>query len=141
MREDPRARDRIADVFFDTFKELMSALDRPIAWNKHVQRNEFSRSGLTCPQCVKFYTDLFVVLENLPHRNPVFEGQRSVHESTDGPSNDSNTRPDNVGSYCECHNRIESLPACQRYQTHTSNHSDRGPDVGEQMAGICFESY
>src|SRR5262249_12889363 len=101
----------------------------------------FSRSGLTRPQCVKFYTGPFVVLQNLPDRIPVLARQRSVHESTDGPSNDCNTRPDNVCSYCEPYDRIEALPPCQRYQTHASNRSDRGPHVCEQMAGICFERY
>ena len=89
-----------------------------------MERYEFSHSGLTCPQCVKFYSSLFVALENLPHRNPVLNGQRNIHESTDGPSNDSDTRPDDVGSYCECYNRIESLPACPRYHAHTSYHAD-----------------
>ena len=58
--------------------------------------------SLTCPQCVKFYSSLFVALENLPHRNSVLNEERSIHESTDGPSNDSDTRRDDIGSYCEC---------------------------------------
>ena len=90
---------------------------------------------------MKFYANLFVALENALDGNPVFSGQRSIHQSTDGSSNNSDTRPDDVGGYYECHNRIESLPACQRYHTHTSDHSDRGPHVCEQMMGICFERY
>src|SRR6516225_1573931 len=88
MREDCRARHRMANVVFDALKKLMPALDRPITWNQDVQRNEFSRSGLTRPQCVKFYTDPFVVLENLPHRMLILGGRRRVHESTYGLSND-----------------------------------------------------
>ena len=60
----------MANVIFDTFKKLMSALHRPITGNEHVERYEFSRFGLTCPQCVKSHSRLFVALENLLDGNP-----------------------------------------------------------------------
>ena len=70
---------------------------------------------------MKFHSSLLVAFENLLDGNLVFSGQRSIHQSTDGSSNNSHTSPDDVGGYYECHNRIESLPACQRYHTHTSD--------------------
>ena len=77
----------MANVIFDTFKKLMSALHRPITGNEHVEPYEFPCSGLTCPQCVKLHSSLFVPLENLLDGNPFFNGQRSIHQSTDGSSN------------------------------------------------------
>ena len=141
MCEDRRVRHCLANIIFDTFKKLMPAMDRPITWNEDVYRYEFSRSGLTSPQCVKFYTRLFVALENLLDGNAVFSGQRCIHQSTDGSSNNSDTSPDDVGGHYECHNRIESRPTCQGYHNHTNDHSDRCPYVCEQMTGICFERY
>src|SRR5277367_4203460 len=141
MCEDGRVRHHMANVIFDTFKKLMSALHRPSTGNEHVERYEFPCSSLTCPQCVKLHSSLFVSLENLLDGNPVFNGQRNIHQSTDGLSNNSDARPDDVGGYYNCHNRIEALPVCQGYHTHTSDHSDRSPHVCEQMTGICFERY
>ena len=68
----------MANVIFDTFKKLMSTLHRPITGNEHVERYEFPCSGLTCPQCVKLHSSLFVPLENLLDGNPAFNGQRSI---------------------------------------------------------------
>jgi hypothetical protein len=55
---------------------------------------------------VKFHSSLLVAFENFLHGSPVFSGQRGIHQSTDGPSNNFDTRPDDVGGYYERHNRI-----------------------------------
>ena len=89
----------MANVIFDAFKKLMSALHGPITRDEHVQRYEFSHPGLTCPKRVKFHSSLFMTLENFLDGNPVFKGQRSIHQSPDGPSNDSDTRPNDIDGH------------------------------------------
>ena len=134
------SRTALANIIFNTFKELMSALYRPITGNEHRWSDTIFALRPDVSQCVKFYSSLLVALRTC-HTATGFNGQRNIHESTDGHSNDSNTRPDDVGSYCECFNRIESLPACPCYHAHTSDHANGGPHICEQMASICFECY
>ena len=141
MCEDRRVPYCLANIIFDTFKKLMPTLDRPITRNEHVERYELSRSSLTCPQCVKLHPRLLVALENLPHRNPILNGQCSIHEPADGSSNDFDTRPNDVGSYGEGYDWIESLPSRQCDHAHASDHTDGGPHVREEMMSISFEGY
>lgn len=79
----------MANVIFDAFKKLMSALHGPITRDEHVQRYEFSYPGLACPKRVKFHSSLFMTLENLLDGNPAILTKRMPNGKAKGLSIDS----------------------------------------------------